>query len=101
MATQEPTVVEIEPAELTEPAGLTEPPAAAQGGAAPAGRRRIRRVLGWTGTGLAGLLVFAALAAPERLTQLTPKAFLRIPLEGLFLAALLLALGPRTRRVTA
>jgi hypothetical protein len=99
MAIQEPTTVEAEP-DLMDTTAQAEAEAT-DTEAAPPRSRRVRRVLGWIGTVLAGVLVCAVLATPSRLTQLTPKAFLRIPLEGLFLAALLLALGPRTRRVTA
>jgi hypothetical protein len=92
MAIQEPTTVEVEPTPVEAEPEPTDTEAAHTKG---------RRVLGWTGTVLAALLVFAALTAPERLSQLTPMAFLRIPLEGLLLAAVVLALGPRTRRVVA
>ncbi|GAB3933780.1 hypothetical protein GCM10027614_05530 [Micromonospora vulcania] len=51
------------------------------------------------GSVLAVLLVFAVLVGPDRLGLLTPRAFLRIPLEGLLVAALLLALPTRPRRV--
>jgi hypothetical protein len=57
-----------------------------------------RRALRWAGTALAVLLVYAVLVGPDRLGELTPGAFLRIPLEGLLVAALLLALPPRPRR---
>jgi hypothetical protein len=94
MAIQETTTVEAERAPVeVEPEPTDIEATDAKG--------RVRRVLGWTGTVLAGLLVFATLAVPDRLTELTPRAFLRIPLEGLLLAALLLVLGPRTRRALA
>ncbi|WP_435208870.1 sulfatase-like hydrolase/transferase [Micromonospora sp. bgisy143] len=57
--------------------------------------RRARR---WVGTTLAVLLVYAVLIGPDRLGELTPGAFVRIPLEGLLIAALLLALPARPRR---
>ena len=98
MAPQETTTVEAEPTPVDTGPETTDPGAA---DTTPADRGRVRRVLRWTGTVLAGLLVYTALAAPERLSQLTPMAFLRIPLEGLLLAVVLLALGPRTRRVVA
>jgi hypothetical protein len=62
-------------------------------------RRRVvlRRVL----TVLAGLLVFAALVIPRQVDQLTPLAFVRIPVEGLVAVAVLLVLPPRPRRVVA
>jgi hypothetical protein len=58
-------------------------------------------VLGWIVTGLAGLLVYLALVAPREADQLTPLALLRIPVEGLLGAALLLVLRPGARRVAA
>ncbi|MFF4874758.1 sulfatase-like hydrolase/transferase [Micromonospora sp. NPDC000668] len=60
---------------------------------------RARRTAGAVGSLLAVLLVFAVLVGPDRLGLLTPGAFLRIPLEGLLVAALLLALPARPRRV--
>ena len=67
----------------------------------PPGRRRPRR--GWAAvlTTLAALLVFAALVAPQELGQLSPAAFVRIPVEALVGAGLLLVLPPRPRRVFA
>ncbi|MGW8551503.1 sulfatase [Streptomyces tubercidicus] len=52
-------------------------------------------------TALAAALVLAALLLPNQLTRLTPGEFLRIPVEGIFGAALLLLLPPRARRVAA
>jgi phosphatidylglycerophosphate synthase len=52
-------------------------------------------------TALAGLLVFAALVAPNDSSLLTPTAFLRIPVEALVVVALLLVLPARPRRLTA
>jgi len=52
-------------------------------------------------TALAGLLVFFALIAPDEISGLTPGAFVRIPVEGLFGVALLLVLPARARRVVA
>ena len=59
--------------------------------------QRRRRVL----TALACLLVLFALLAPDNLSQLTPGAFVRIPVEGLLVAALVLVLPTRGRRVAA
>lgn len=59
----------------------------------PAGARAL--------TTLAAVLVLAALLLPNQLTRLTPGEFLRIPVEGIFGAALLLLLPPRARRVAA
>ena len=54
----------------------------------------LRRLL----TVLAGFVVFAALIFPNVLSRLTPVGFLRIPVEGAFLIALLLV-PPRPRRI--
>lgn len=103
----------VEPAEPTEPAG----PSGAAGSAGPdaagpdaaagpiptagAGRGRWRTVAGRVTTVLAGLLVLAVLTAPGRFDQLTPMAFLRVPVEALVAAALLVALPGRARRPVA
>ncbi len=50
-------------------------------------------------TVLAVLLVEIALVAPNRPSQLTPAAFVRLPVEGLCLLAALLVLRGRTRQV--
>ena len=44
---------------------------------------------------VAVLVVWAALVAPDDIASLSPAAFLRIPLEGLVLVALVLLLPPR------
>jgi hypothetical protein len=54
-----------------------------------------------TVTVLAGLLVWFALVAPNEFARLRPVAFLRIPLEGLLVVALVLVLPPRARRIVA
>jgi hypothetical protein len=75
---------------------------AAGGGAAArwlSAWRRIRTVAGWLLTGLAVLLVWFALVAPNEITRFTPAAFLRLPVEGLVLVALAAALRGRTTRV--
>ncbi|MGD9986257.1 sulfatase-like hydrolase/transferase [Pseudonocardia sp.] len=46
-------------------------------------------------------LVVAVLVAPDAVTDLTPAAFVRIPLELLVAAAVLLALRGRARRIAA
>jgi hypothetical protein len=66
---------------------------------APGGRPRWRTVLGWVTTALAGLLVLFALVAPNQIGHLTPGAFVRVPVEALVLAALVLVLPARARRV--
>ncbi|MGB3444872.1 MAG: CDP-alcohol phosphatidyltransferase family protein [Actinophytocola sp.] len=71
-------------------------PAAApakDGGESP----RRRRVL----TTIACLLVLFALLGPNELDGLTPATFARIPVEGLLVAALVLVLPSRSRRVAA
>ncbi|MCE5290944.1 MAG: sulfatase [Nocardiaceae bacterium] len=73
----------------------------AAGGAPALPRSRRGRVLGWIGTALAALLVYLALVAPPVVSQITPLAMLRIPVEGLFAAALLLVLPTRSRRIGA
>ncbi|MGC5019257.1 sulfatase [Micromonospora sp. DT47] len=78
-----------------------EPRAAAAGTATAGGRGRLRTVAATVTTVLAGLLVLAMLVAPNRLDQLTPAAFLRVPVEGLIAAALLLVLRGRARRAVA
>ncbi|MBX7267112.1 sulfatase [Micromonospora sp. Llam7] len=80
------------------PNSTTEPPVAEVGaGATTRGRRIAARVV----TTLAAVLVLVTLTLPNRPWQLEPGAFLRIPLEALLLAALLLALPGRPRRVVA
>ncbi|SHN26691.1 hypothetical protein [Cryptosporangium aurantiacum] len=69
--------------------------------AAPPKPRRWRTVLRWTITVLAALLVYAALLFPNRVYLLTPKAFLRIPVEAVVGAAVLLVLPGRLRRILA
>ncbi|MFE3492112.1 sulfatase [Streptomyces sp. NPDC059175] len=50
---------------------------------------------------LAVALVFSALVLPNKSGYLSPGAFTRIPVEGLFGTALLLVVPPRTRRWAA
>ncbi|MEU5522958.1 sulfatase [Streptomyces sp. NPDC093250] len=52
-------------------------------------------------TVLAGALLLIALLLPNRMERVNLFAFLRLPSEGILLAALLLALPPRPRRITA
>ena len=47
------------------------------------------------------MLVWAVLVAPDRIFQLTPAAFARIPVEGLALVAVALLLPPWPRRIVA
>ncbi|ELP65577.1 sulfatase [Streptomyces turgidiscabies] len=50
---------------------------------------------------LAGVMVLAALLIPNRLDRITPGSFFRLPVEAIFLAAVLLVLPSRARRITA
>jgi hypothetical protein len=70
-------------------------------GAATGDRPRWRGVAAWVTTALACLLVLFALVAPNRISGLTPWAFVRIPAEGVLGVALVLALPPRARRIAA
>ncbi|RZQ61227.1 sulfatase [Amycolatopsis suaedae] len=54
---------------------------------------------GRAATALAALLVFAALVLPATEENLNPLAFLRLPVEGLLAAVLVLVLPERVRRV--
>ncbi|SCF01616.1 hypothetical protein GA0070216_10436 [Micromonospora matsumotoense] len=65
------------------------------------GRARWRTVAARVTTVLAALLILVVLTAPDRLDLVTPVAFLRVPIEGLVAAALLLALPGRARRLVA
>jgi hypothetical protein len=95
---EEPTAVEPAGASPTD----AEPTDAESAAPVAAGdRSRFRTGVAWTITVLAVLLVWFALVAPTRLSQLTPGAFLHIPLEGLVLAAVVFVLPPRPRRVVA
>ena len=61
----------------------------------------VRRVAAGLTTALACLLVWFALVAPDRLGSYTAAAFVRVPLEGLLLVAVVLVLPDRARRVAA
>jgi hypothetical protein len=60
-----------------------------------------RRVLAGAVTVLAALLAFAALVLPREVGQLTPLAFVRIPVEALAAVAILLVVPARWRRPVA
>jgi hypothetical protein len=67
---------------------------------ADAGSRRCARtVASWAMTACGFLAVWFALVGPAQLNRLTPGEFLRIPVEGLVLVALAIALPPRARTV--
>jgi hypothetical protein len=67
----------------------------------PARTGRLRPGLAWAASGLAVLLVWLALLAPDRLSRLSLGTFLRIPVEGLALVALGLVLPAKPRRIVA
>ncbi len=62
---------------------------------------RTRRVVLLPVTVLSFVLVWGVLVAPDRLFQLTPAAFIRIPVEALALVAVALVLPARPRRIVA
>ena len=62
---------------------------------------RTRRALLMPVTVLSVVLVWGVLVAPDRIFQLTPAAFIRIPVEGLALVAVAVVLPPRPRRIVA
>ncbi|MFC9279458.1 sulfatase [Streptomyces collinus] len=90
---------------------VTEPAEGADPAAAPSGRpgwfgwrRRSPRAARAVRVGtslLAAALVLVVLLVPNRLDWITVQSFLRLPVEAILLAALLLALPPRPRRTTA
>jgi phosphatidylglycerophosphate synthase len=66
-------------------------------GAGPRTRRALRLAV----TVLSVVLVWGVLVAPDRLFQLTPAAFARIPVEGLVLVAIAVVLPTWPRRIMA
>ncbi|SDN45548.1 Phosphoglycerol transferase MdoB [Streptomyces sp. cf386] len=94
------TATEADGAKETDPA---EAPASPSPGWFGWRRRYPRTARGVTvgTTVLAGALLLFALLVPNRLERLGPEAFFRLPAEGILLAGLLLALPPRSRRLTA
>jgi hypothetical protein len=64
-------------------------------------RRRVRTVVGWVTTGLACLLVWFTLVAPNEASRFTPGAFVSVPLEGLLIVALVLVVPARARGMVA
>jgi hypothetical protein len=69
--------------------------------APPDDKRRKHPIVSRVLSVLACLLVFCALVLPREIDQLTPLAFVRIPVEGLVGLALLLLLPARPRRIVA
>jgi phosphatidylglycerophosphate synthase len=63
--------------------------------------QRTRRALRLAITVLSVVLVWGILVAPDRAVQFTPAAFARIPVEGLVLVAIVLALPAWPRRIVA
>lgn len=61
----------------------------------------VRTVAGGLTTVLASLLVWFALVAPNNISLLTPSAFVRLPVEGIVLAALAVVLPVWPRRIVA
>jgi phosphatidylglycerophosphate synthase len=66
-----------------------------------AGRRRVRAGTAAALTIAAILLFWLALVAPDHPSRLTPSAFVRLPLEGIAVIALALALPAAARRILA
>ena len=66
-------------------------------GAGPRTRQALRLAI----TVLSVVLVSGVLVAPDRLSQLTPAAFARIPVEGLVLVAVAVVLPAWPRRIVA
>ncbi len=62
---------------------------------------RTHRVLAAALTALAAVLVWYGLTAPDQLALMSPSAFVRLPLEVLIVALLVLVLPTRAARVTA
>ncbi len=107
-ADRDPGPAKAEAAEAANEAEEANKAAGSTPDAAPPGwfgwRRRWPRTARGVTVGvtvLAGVLVVGALLLPNQLDRLNVTAFLRLPSEGILLAALLLALPPRPRRITA
>lgn len=80
-------------------AGSADGAGSGGGAGAGTGRSGRRAAAAWALTALAAVLVLGALLLPNKLTLLTLTGFVRIPVEALLLAALLVALPPRARRI--
>ncbi len=63
--------------------------------------QQARTAAGWVVSALALTVVWFALVAPNQLSQFTPSAFLRIPIEALIVVAVGLFVKARARRVIA
>jgi hypothetical protein len=64
-------------------------------------RSGFRTAAAWVTTVLAFLLVWFALVGPNQVGELTPGAFVRIPLEALLFIGAVLLLPPRAGRIAA
>ncbi|WP_405945979.1 sulfatase [Streptomyces prunicolor] len=62
---------------------------------------RTARAVGVGTSVLAGALLLVAMVVPDRLDRMTFQSFLRLPVELIVLAVVLLALPSRARRITA
>ena len=81
--------------------GLQTAAAAERDAAGDAGHGRVRVAVSVVLTLLAFLLVWAALVAPDQPGHFTPRAFVRLPLEGVIVIALALVLPAPARRLLA
>jgi hypothetical protein len=84
-----------------EPPTAEPPDGAEPAGGGPARRGPVRRVLAVALTVLAVVLVLVALVAPDDMADLTPLAFVRLPLEALVLAGLVVVLPGRLGKILA
>ena len=64
-------------------------------------RRRLREAAAAVTTVLAFLLVWFALVAPNQISRLSPGAFVRLPVEGLIVLAVVLVLPFKPSRIVA
>ena len=83
---------------ITADPAPSAPPGEPKPGRVP---RRVATVIAAVLTILAALIVWVVLVAPDQPQYLTLNAFLRLPLEGLVLIALAVALPARGRRILA
>ncbi|HVU92252.1 MAG TPA: CDP-alcohol phosphatidyltransferase family protein, partial [Jatrophihabitans sp.] len=67
----------------------------------PAPRTRLRTAARWGSTALGAGAVWFGLLSPDRLEDVSPAAFLRIPVEALVVVAVAMVLPPRGRKVLA
>ncbi|WP_063746256.1 hypothetical protein [Streptomyces prunicolor] len=95
----------VEPSEVAEPTDPTERSSQFPLRAGWFGWRhrypRTARAVGVGTSVLAGALLLVAMVVPDRLDRMTFQSFLRLPVELIVLAVVLLALPSRARRITA